>query len=134
MTTPVPPLTVRDKLVNIALRQKFPSSIATSILDTYILIPRADLPEVIDNKVGEHVYPGAGPGMPRDGDPAAARGIALRYLAHAEWLEDHAPSPEEKRQARREELARELGDGTDWNGLLPSTRKAIDRIVEMEWK
>jgi hypothetical protein len=112
-----------------------PEYAADRVLKEFVIIPKADLPEV----------------QPTTGDPNSYRadGQSIVYMSEEnarEWcLRDIAvwqfiANQESALQARRDELAREIAGEAEkdpncrvnYAGMVPTARIAIDRIIALE--
>lgn len=114
---------------------------ADGIIESFVLIPRADLPDfkVIDRKGEMHVDCGSDWGTWNVKHVARMKETALEYVGA--WLTADQWVAEEEKAAkahalytRRNKLAEELTESREQNyeHVGDGLRRAIDRIIELE--
>jgi hypothetical protein len=107
---------------------------AERILAEFIVIPRSELPEVVER---DRAFIVAGMTYSKIISMEERRNDALHSLAITEHVgarESEAAASEAKRNARRDELARQFSvtDYRQYSGVSGIAQKAIDRIIELE--
>lgn len=116
---------------------------ADQILAEYVVIPRAELPEVVEGggsngfctALAQEFYQPQLAFHPADGDIPGEwnRKIAYANIAVAEAVDARIAADANTRNKRRDELAAEFSFGAyAYGNSSPAMRSAIDRIIELE--
>jgi hypothetical protein len=113
------------------------SRAADILHNEFVIIPKADLPEVTRNKYDSHAYHAGGEQIVYVSE-GNARDWCLRDIAVWQFMANE----ESTRNARRDELAREIAGEAEkdpdcrvnYAGMVTTARIAIDRIIELEGK
>lgn len=119
------------------------STPATDVLDEeFVIIPRSDLPDfkIIDRKGEPHVDCGSDWGTWNVKHVDRMRETALEYVGawltaekwHADEAERESAAKAHALNARRDEIAEELGFNAAYLRLQSPLSRAIDRIIELE--
>lgn len=132
---------IRDRIATLA--DNFTAGIAADrICDQFIIIDRSELPKVktLELLPGGRIqtFTERSTSVHELGDSLWALSKAREYIALSEHLKEAAAV--EKLNQRRDEVALEftadtrgtLSGACNYAGLLPWTRKMVDRIIELE--